>query len=134
MNVAPSLAWNVQQWLRNGTLERPGPVVVGDDHVARSSASTSIPIRVAIFDTPGSRTDRSSGDGQARPRTVTGYALVEARPADTLVPTAGDLVHWQGQRFEVSTASRWASGDEQDGEIENSETFFEFTASRVVTR
>lgn len=116
---------NVRRYLRPTLLETPGPDVVGDDHVARPGASTSRTVRVAVFDSPGRRTSGAVEGQTTGGRSVTGYALVEVNPAKGLAAVQrGDLVHWDGDRFEVGSAVRWADGG-------NSQTFFEFTAARI---
>jgi hypothetical protein len=134
MSLPPELASTVAEFLRETTLETPGAVVIGTDHVARAGASTTRQIQACVFDTPGKRTDKSSASGQVPgARSVVVYALADVHTATgegEIVP--GELLHWQGSRFEISEATRWASGDTMMGDAENAETFFECRASKVV--
>jgi len=134
--IPPELASTVAGFLRPATLETPGVVTIGADHVRRAGASSTREIQACVFPAPGRRTDKGSAAGQVPgSRGVVGYALAavqlatgegEVRP--------GELLHWQGEIFEISESARWAGGDSMMGPEENAETFFEFKASKVVRR
>jgi hypothetical protein len=136
MSLPPELASNVEGFLQPCQLETPGAVVVGSDHVARAGDSTYREIRACVFDAPGKRTDKGSGQGQiAGARTILGYALVNVQPAIGLGDVRpGDRLHWLGDVFEISESSRWGGADGMMGPVENSETFFEFRGARVTVR
>lgn len=124
IGLAPNLAPIARLFMRPVEVEAPGAVTIGADFRARPGEATVRTVRIALYDAPGRAVSRET-TGQTRgARGALGFAEVEL--------AAGEVVRWQGERFEVSTCSRWSSGAAQSAAASNPQSFWEFTARRIV--
>ena len=133
--LPPELATNAKRYMNTPiVIETPGASVVGADRRRRPASSTELQTKAAVYDVSGRRARRGSETTTIEGRTITVFMLVEAKTStgeDTV--REAQLVHYQGEKFEIYEVRRWAGGN-SSGPAANPKTFFEALAAKKVVR